>query len=172
MRTFPRLSLLSLLFAASMDAAAQPAAQPADAIEEADTPRALRAEIRTLERDMFELFNELNSNDEFDVTCDYHTPTGSKVPLWQCEPAFIRIAESAEYMQMKDNAAATGGGLRGLGYLPRRGDDVAFMQREKAAQMQEEMRALALAHPELATAIVALHARRLQLAEMEGASQE
>ncbi|MDY6982104.1 MAG: hypothetical protein SV422_03360 [Pseudomonadota bacterium] len=170
MRTVPRI-LLSLLVAASMDATAQP--QPADAIEATEspgTPRALRAEIRTLERDMFELFNKLNSDDEFDVTCDFHTPTGSKVPLWRCEPAFIRIAESAEYMQMKDNATATGGGLRGLGYLPRRGDDVAFMQREKAAQLQEEMRALALAHPELATAIVALHARRLQLAEMEGTS--
>lgn len=169
MRTFPRI-LLSLLVAASMDATAQP--QPADATDVAESsgssPRALRAEIRTLERDMFELFNKLNSNDDFDVTCDFHTPTGSKLAVWQCEPAFLRLAESAEYMQMKDNSNTDTGGIHGIGYLPRRSDDVAFMQREKAAQMQEEMRALALEHPELAKAIVTLHARRLQLAEMEG----
>jgi hypothetical protein len=166
MKTFPRISLLSLLLVASVYATGQAAVEEIETT--ASSPRALRAEIRTLERDMFALFNQLNSNDEFDVTCEYHTPTGSKVPAWRCEPAFMRIAESAEFMQMKDNAQTASGGLRGLGYLPRRGDDIAFMQREKAEQMQTEMRALANEHPELASAIIALHNLRLQLAAVEG----
>lgn len=172
MPSFPRITLLALLCAAGVQATAQ-APEPVDEIEvvesSGNTPRLLRAEIRKLERDMFELFNKLNSNDEFDVTCDYHTPTGSKIPLWRCEPAFILRAENAEFMQMNESST---GGLRSLGYLPRKRDDVAYMQREKAAQMQEELRTLAFEHPELATAVMTLHARRLQLAEMEDRGAE
>ncbi|HEY0961459.1 MAG TPA: hypothetical protein VGE69_03800 [Pseudomonadales bacterium] len=174
MRTLARLSLSPLLLAASVSVVAQPAPLPAAAIEESttqSTPAALRAEIRTLERNMFELFNELNSNDEFDVNCGYHTPTGSKIPLWKCDPAFMRVAESAEFMQMKDSRAPNAAGLTGIGYVPQDRDDLAYMLREKTAEMQSEMKALAFAHPELAQAVMALHERRQQLAAIEAAAE-
>lgn len=173
MRALPLTTLLTLLLALSLHVAAQPS-DASEAIESDGerTASALRAEIRALERDMFAHFNRLNSNDDFDVTCGYITPTGSKIPVWNCEPAFISAAEGAEFLQMEDSRAPNGQGLGGIGYVPRNRDDIAFIQREKVAQMQDELRALALAHPELAAAIVALHDRRLQLAEIEGAAGE
>lgn len=170
MRAFPRLCLFPLLFAVGLHAQAQ-------SIEDAEdagpgTARALRNEIRNVERDMFALFNRLNDDDDLDVTCGYSTPTRSKIPIWQCEPAFMRIAEGAEFMQMKDNMTPGNGGASKFGYLPRGRDDIAFMQREKQAQLQNQLRTLALGNPELASAVVALHKLRQQLAAIEGSSAE
>jgi hypothetical protein len=52
--------------------------------------------MQQIEQRMFDLFNALNSNDEFDVACAHKTLTGSRLPPWQCEAAFMRDAEARE----------------------------------------------------------------------------
>lgn len=170
MRVLPRLSVLPLLLAASLHAPAQPIDEPADSGQ--PSARSLRNEIRNAERDMFALFNKLNSDDELDVACGYSTPTRSKIPVWHCEPAFMRIAEGAEFMQMKDNMAPASGDVSRFGYLPRDRDGITFIVREKQEQLQNRLRTLAQENPELASAIVALHDLRQQLAAIEGASAQ
>lgn len=177
MRALPHISLLTLIPALGMHVMAQSTEPPADPIEEAAssgqrTLPALRAEIRSLERDMFAIFNKLNSTDDFDVTCGYNTPTGSKIPSWQCEPAFMRLAEGAEFMQMKDNSTPGAAGITGIGYVPQSRNDIALLQQEKVEQMQSELKTLAFEHAELGAAVMTLHTRRLQLAEMERTANE
>jgi hypothetical protein len=168
---------LTTLFALMINtsAMAQPAEQspsePAD-VEQIDvigqrTLLSLRAETQHLEQHMFRLYNELNSSDDFDVACGDKTPTGSKLPVWQCEVAFMRDAEGVEFSRMWDNRTRGTRGVMAFGYVPRSHEQLAFLHREKLKQLNTEMKALALQHPELASALLDLQARREQLAEME-----
>ena len=45
------------------------------------TTYSLRLEIKSAEADVYNLFNELNNNDEFDVTCEEVVYTGSHLPV-------------------------------------------------------------------------------------------
>src|SRR5690606_10624730 len=58
------------------------------------TPRSLRVEIERLEASVYERFNALNSDDEFDIHCFEQAPTGSNIPLRTCAPNFVIQAES------------------------------------------------------------------------------
>jgi hypothetical protein len=106
----------------------------------------LRTEIQRIEKGMFAMFNELNSTDDFDVNCRY-----------QCEPAYLAKARAAnvfdvltfEGIELKDEA------------------DLLFENRVKTAQLNMEIRKLALEHPELATAMLDLEARKQSLVERE-----
>ena len=57
-------------------------------------PENLRVEIERLEVAVYERFNALNSNDEFDIHCFEQAPTGSNIPLRTCAPNFVIRAES------------------------------------------------------------------------------
>src|SRR5688572_4807180 len=58
------------------------------------TPENLRVEIERIETAVYERFNALSSNDEFDIHCLIQAPTGSNIPLRTCAPNFVRRAES------------------------------------------------------------------------------
>jgi len=58
------------------------------------TPENLRVEIERLEVAVYERFNALNNNDEFDIHCFEQAPTGSNIPLRTCAPNFVIRAES------------------------------------------------------------------------------
>ncbi len=58
-------------------------------------PENLSAEIERLESSVYERFNALNSNDEFDIHCFKQAPTGSNIPLRRCAPNFVVEAEAA-----------------------------------------------------------------------------
>lgn len=49
----------------------------------------IRMEIVDEENKIFSMFNELNSDDDFDILCDNITPTGSHIRQRVCEPRFV-----------------------------------------------------------------------------------
>jgi hypothetical protein len=53
----------------------------------------LYVEIERLENDVYERFNALNGNDDFDIYCRMRPPTGSNIPLRWCAPKFVIDAE-------------------------------------------------------------------------------
>jgi|GEM_PF-466721 len=54
----------------------------------------LRAQIRLAEEAVYARFNEINSNDEFDIHCRQVVPLGSHIPRRVCEPNFWRTAQA------------------------------------------------------------------------------
>ena len=57
-------------------------------------PPNLRLEIERLEVAVYDRFNALNSNDEYDIRCFERAPTGSNIPLRTCAPNFVIEAEA------------------------------------------------------------------------------
>ncbi len=89
-----------VLVGLGMPALAQEAASPPqdadveELIVPGRVPDNLRVEIERLEVAVYERFNALNSNDEFDIHCLEQAPTGSNIPLRVCAPNFVIQAES------------------------------------------------------------------------------
>jgi hypothetical protein len=57
-----------------------PAEKPDEIIVWRQTPAQLRAEIEKAEDAFYDLFNSLNSSNEFDIHCQRVVPTGRRVP--------------------------------------------------------------------------------------------
>ena len=95
-RTFCIVMILGL----GPPALAQEAAPPADGANAEEVivpgrrPENLRVEIERLEADVYERFNALNSDDDFDIHCFKQAPTGSNIPVRNCAPNFVTRAES------------------------------------------------------------------------------
>ena len=96
MRTLCLLMLVGLgAPALAQEIASSP--QPADVDEvivPGRRPANLRVEIERLEISVYERFNALNSDDDFDIRCLEQAPTGSNIPLRKCAPNFVIEAES------------------------------------------------------------------------------
>ena len=54
----------------------------------------LRLVIEAKEEEVYEIFNELNGNDEFDITCAREVYIGSYIPKRDCMAAFLRKAQA------------------------------------------------------------------------------
>src|SRR5690606_32519670 len=109
MRTLGCVLLLGL----GAVAAAENAAAPRDSAEDelvvsGQRPKNLRVEIERLENSVYERFNALNSNDEFDIHCFERAPTGSNIPVRTCAPNFVIEAEAAAARKIVQNARARG----------------------------------------------------------------
>lgn len=116
----------------------------------------LRSELRAIEGKAFKLFNELNSDDEFDVHCSRETPTGSRISYWQCVPRYLVNAQAQNAqdfllfgMAMKDQ------------------EQIWWENRYKHAQLNAEMKALAAQNPELLTTLLDLQAKQQRLEALE-----
>jgi len=46
----------------------------------------MRAEILQAEDRVFQLFNEFNTNDDYDIECRHEAPVGSRIPRRVCMP--------------------------------------------------------------------------------------
>jgi hypothetical protein len=77
---------------AEESAASQPEPITADeeVIVRGRTLESLREQIREAEVAYFDRFNEINSDDEFDIHCYYRVEIGSKIPRRRCLPNFWR----------------------------------------------------------------------------------
>jgi hypothetical protein len=75
----------------------EPSTAPPVGVEElivrGRTIQQLRLEIEKLEDAVYERFNELNSNDDFDIFCYEQAQTGSNVPQRTCIPKFALRAD-------------------------------------------------------------------------------
>lgn len=69
----------------------------------------LRSEMYGTEEDFFDVFNALNSRDEFDIDCDFRTPLGERRRYHVCTPKFAvksEVVASARYIHSLQLAAA------------------------------------------------------------------
>src|SRR5512145_850347 len=136
---FPAMRTLCLVATLSLAAPvlAQEAASAPQAGENVDEvvvpgrrPQNLRAEIERLEQVVYERWNALNSNDDFDILCLDSEPTGSNIPQTRCAPNFVIQAESRAAEDAIDDARAD---------LTSFNTDYLLGMEEKSRQLNEEM---------------------------------
>ena len=117
----------------------------------------LQIEIREAEVQMFDIFNDLNSTDDFDVNCRNVTHTGTLIPTWECDAGFMtreRFQNTQDFLQ--------------FGTIPKTDEQMYWENRHRVEALNAEMLALAKENPALAEAMLDLHAKRQR---MEAAQQ-
>ena len=117
------------------------------------TPRALRIRIELAEEAVYDRFNEINSNDEFDIHCEEVAFTGSRMLTRFCQPNFWHAAEediAFESVRLLQGSAFTAGTgqFRGEAHY-------------KRVQMREEMERLAREDEEFLNALRHLYSLTL-----------
>ena len=145
----------------AQEAASTP--QAAGAVDEVivpgSRPQNLRVEIERLEQVVYERWNALNSNDEFDIHCLDSEPTGSNITQTRCAPDFAIQAESRAAKNMIDGDR-TSGSDRSADYL--------VTMEEKSRQLTEEMQRVAREDEQLLRDLVRLdELRQLQANERQ-----
>ena len=115
----------------------------------------LRSEMYSAQEDFFNVFNSLNSRDEFDINCDFQTILGERRRYHVCTPQFatkLEAAASARYIQSLQLAAAQ---LEVPDFEAARSG--TFSQdsrtRKKEEMMWREMKTLLSEHAELREAL-------------------
>ena len=94
----------------------------------------LKYEVYRAEEKLFETFNALNSDDEYDVHCFYEVPTGSRIRQRVCMPNFVKTIRTDA----------------GQAWLENRGPNTNWgMVQVKEQKLLEEMKTLMNDHPEL-----------------------
>lgn len=94
----------------------------------------------------FELFNSLNSTDDFDITCEMRAPINSHIKRRFCDVNYMKEAQADDVRDFLN----FGGWIRSDLQLA-----VEFTSKTKA--LNKEMIDLAVKHPELATAMIRAH---------------
>jgi hypothetical protein len=101
----------------------------------------LRHELYRAEEDFFDVFNDLNSTDEFDVDCDYVTILGDRRRHHLCMPKFAEKAEIDATLNMLVDGKA--GGSWAEYYLG------SVRVRKKDELLKAEIAALVTENPEM-----------------------
>lgn len=112
MKAFYILALASLAAPAiAQEASPPPATPPPDeVVVPGRKPEQIRAEIERLENAVYERFNALNSNDDFDIHCFEQAPTGSNIPERKCWPNFAMRSEQRAAGASLNRMHGLGGG--------------------------------------------------------------
>jgi len=122
-----------------------------------NTLRSLRKEIRMANEVKYEIFNELNSTDDFDITCKWQVPTGTLFRQWGCITGYMEKARSREMDLWRLSEGK---------FLPASDWQLSVEFAHKHKALMKEMVDLALKYPELATAMIrAEEVQRLYEAE-------
>jgi hypothetical protein len=125
-------------------------------------PENLRVEIERLEADVYQRFNALNSDDDFDIHCFKQAPTGSNIPLRTCAPNFVTRAESGAARKLMAD------GRGGAGNNNNPAEHTMRMQ-EKSRELTAEMQRVARQDERLMRDLVRLDELR-QLQSLEQAA--
>jgi len=141
----------------------QPAANADEIVVEGRKPENVYAEIERLEISVYDRFNALNSNDEFDIHCFKQAPTGSNIPLRRCAPNFVVEAEA----QAAQNTMV---GARGRADARNHGDTTVLEQKSKA--LTEEIQRLAREDAQLMRDLVRLDELKRQQANDKPARRQ
>ena len=144
-------------------APSQPAANADEIVVEGRKPENVYAEIERLEISVYDRFNALNSNDEFDIHCFKQAPTGSNIPLRRCAPNFVVEAEA----QAAQNTMV---GARGRADARNHGDTTVLEQKSKA--LTEEIQRLAREDAQLMRDLVRLDELKRQQANDKPARRQ
>jgi hypothetical protein len=161
------LCLAAVLLGAAT-ALAQEGAAPRDgSVEElvvpGRTPDSLRLEIERVEAAVYERFNALNSNDDFDIHCFQQAPTGSNIPVRICAPNFVIREESRASTKILTDGRSTSANNFNRAELNLR-------MQQKARELTEEMQRLAREDEQLLRDLARLdELKRLQAGEQPAA---
>ena len=100
-----------------------------------------------LKRLKFEVFNNLNSTDDFDITCEWHAPLGTNIKRWSCDVGYMKKARADGIRDWRQ------------GHSPILPSDhnLLIKNANRARALNKEMKTLAMQHPELAIAIINAH---------------
>ena len=114
----------------------------------------IRQQIETAETEVYALFNELNSNDEFDVSCTEEVFTGSLFKRRVCMANYLREAEREAAGDYVSGVLACGA----LSCVPTllTLEDAKHATREKAIAMEQEMLRIAQENMRFAEALIKL----------------
>ena len=118
-------------------------------------------EIQQAEVQMYDIFNDLNSTDDFDVICRNVTHTGTLIPTWECDAGFMtreRFQNTQDFLQ--------------FGFVPRSDEEMYWDNRDKVEALNAEMLELAKENPTLGQAMLELHAKRQRLEDKETRKRE
>jgi hypothetical protein len=122
-----------------------PAPQPQDrgVLEElvvpGRRPENLRVEIERLEVAVYQRFNALNTNDEYDIHCVERAPTGSNIPQRTCAPNFVIMAESRDAKKLLHDGRT---GMGNMGSNSNRAQQRQLLE-QKSRELTEEMQRIA-----------------------------
>ena len=144
-------------------APSQPAGNADEVVVEGRKPENVYAEIERLEISVYDRFNALNSNDEFDIHCFKQAPTGSNIPLRRCAPNFVVEAEA----QAAQNTMV---GARGRADARNHGDTTVLEQKSKA--LTEKIQRLAREDAQLMRDLVRLDELKRQQANDKPARRQ
>jgi len=110
----------------------------------------LRVEMIRAEDLKLELFNSLNSTDDFDNTCEWRTPLGSNIPRRFCDVGYMRKARAEDapaYMDWLRNFTPTP-------FLHHSDYQLTGEFAHKTEALNKEMVELGSKHPSLAKAMI------------------
>jgi hypothetical protein len=114
----------------------------------------LISEIEQTEVKMFSLFNDLNSDDDYDVNCGNKTYTGTLIPVWECDVGFLKREREQD---MQDWRA----GFR----MPRSEAQLRSDNVYRIRDLNAEIKRVALENPEFASLLFELEDKRQALQE-------
>ncbi len=115
-------------------------------VEGDNSMHSLRMEVIHAQELKFEVFNNLNSTDDFDITCEWHAPLGTRIKQWSCDVNYMKKARADAVRDYREHGA------------PMPSDHKLAVQfADKARALNREMKAVAVKHPELAIAIINAH---------------
>ena len=153
--------------AAATPPAAAAAPPPQNAVEPRDgapidevivpgrAPENLRLEIERLETAVYDRFNALNSNDEFDIHCFERAPTGSNIPQRTCAPNFVIEGEArAARRMLKDGRGSDANNFSRA--------ELKVGMEQKSRELTEEMQRVARSDEQLLRGRLRLRASNLR----------
>ena len=118
----------------------------------------LRSLIIEKEESMFDLYNELNEDDYYDMRCYWEAPMNSKIKEWVCNPEFLIQAKTEE---------ASSHIIRAQGFTSIPPRPVFGIVVSEYPKMKERMGEIMADHPELFDAVIELNELREELGARE-----
>ena len=108
----------------------------------------LQMDVIKAEELKYEVFNNLNSTDDFDITCEWRAPLGSRIRRRFCEPGYMKKAREEDARLFMDNMKYD------TEFLHPSDLDMIGELAHKAEALNKEMVDLAKKHPSLAKAMI------------------
>lgn len=120
----------------------------------------LNAQIREAEDRMYGLFNELNTDDVYDIHCVWEAPLGTRIKKRECRPEFVNRAQRDE----AQNFLSQMSGFGSVNPTP-----VMAQLAHHYPILADKMKALIRENPELLDAVVRHYELRKELEERKSA---
>ena len=118
----------------------------------------LRAELHLAEENVFEMFNSLNSSDEFDIHCVDQSQAGTRIKRRVCKPNYAKDLRSQATQRWLNSGDANT--TDGQNFVP-----MSAQIQAKEKQLRAEMELLVMQHPEFLEAVAEYDRARKVMAE-------